>query len=51
MGYNKGQQDLMALLAAKKKPKRKAIVNMGRRFKELVRQIPVVEDSYEEDEN
>ena len=41
----------MVLLAAKKKPKRKALVNMGRRFKESVRQISVVEDSYEEDEN
>ena len=41
----------MALLAAKKKPKRKALVNMGRRFREPVRQIPVVEDSSKEDEN
>ena len=32
----KGQQDMMALLAAKKKPKKKALVNMGRRFKESV---------------
>ena len=47
----KGQQDMMALLAAKKNPKRNALVNMGRRFKESVRQIPVVEDSSEEDEN
>ena len=47
----KGQQDMVALLEAKKKPKRKALVNMGRRFKESVRQIPVVEDSSEEDEN
>ena len=29
----KRQQDMMALLAAKKKPKKKALVNMGRRFK------------------
>ena len=41
----------MALLASKKKLKRKALVNIGRRFKETVRQIPVVEDSSEEDEN
>ena len=41
----------MALLEVKKKPKKKALVNMGRRFKESVRQIPVVEDSSEEDEN
>ena len=41
----------MALLAAKKKPKRKALVNMGKRFREAIRQIPVVEDSSEEDEN
>ena len=47
----KGQQDMMALLATKKKPKRKALVNMGRRFREQVRQIPVVEDSSEEYES
>ena len=41
----------MTLLAAKKKPKRKALVNMGRRFREPVCQIPLVEDSSEEDEN
>ena len=40
----------MALLAAKKTPERQALVNMGSRFKELVRQILVVEDSAEEDE-
>ena len=32
----KGQQDMMALLAVKKKPKKKALLNMGRRFKETV---------------
>ena len=47
----KGQQDLMVLLAAKKKPKRKALVNMGRRFREPISQMSVVEDSSEEDEN
>ena len=47
----KGKQDMMALLTVKKKPKRKALVNMGRRFKETVRQIPVVENSSEEDGN
>ena len=41
----------MALLAAKKKLKTKALVNMGRRFKESVCQIPVVEDLSEEDKN
>ena len=33
----KGQKDMMALLAVKKKPKRKALLNMGRRLKETVR--------------
>ena len=33
----KGKQDLMALLAVKKKPKKKVILNMGRRFKETIR--------------
>ena len=47
----KGQQDMMALLAVKKKPKKKALLNMGKRFKETIRQIPVEEDSSEEDEN
>ena len=47
----KGQQDMMALLAAKKKPKKKALLNMGKRFKETIRQIPIEEDSSEEDEN
>ena len=42
---------MMALLAVNKKPKKRALVNMGRRFKESVRQIPVVEDSSEEDQN
>ena len=42
---------MMALLDVKKKPKKKALFNMGRRFKETVRQIPVGGDSSEEDEN
>ena len=41
----------MALLATKKNPKKKAILNMGKRFKEMTRQIPIEEDSSEEDEN
>ena len=32
----KGQQDMLALLAVKKNPKKKALLNMGRRFKETV---------------
>ena len=47
----KGQQELMTLLASKKKPKRKALVNMGKRFRETICQMPIVEDSSEEDEN
>ena len=47
----KGKQDSMALLAARKKPKKKALFNMGRRFKESIRQIPVMEYSSEEDNN
>ena len=47
----KGRQDMMALLEVKKKPKKKTRVNMGRRFKEKVHQIVVVEDSSEEYEN
>ena len=42
---------MMDFLAVKKKPKKKALLNMGRRFKESVHQISVVEDSSEEDEN
>ena len=33
----KGQQDMMALLVVKKKPEKRALVNMGRRFKESIR--------------
>ena len=33
----KGKEDMMALLAIKKKPKKKALLNMGRRFKETIR--------------
>ena len=47
----KGKQDMIALLAVKKKPKKKALLNMGRRFKESFRQILVLKDSYEEYEN
>ena len=47
----KGQQELMSLLVAKKKTKKKALINMGKRFKGPVRQVQVVEDSSEEDEN
>ena len=46
----KGQQDMMALLAVKKKTKKKALLNMGKRFEETIRQIPVGGDSSEEDE-
>ena len=42
---------MMTFLAAKKKLKMKALVNIGRRFRETDRQMPVIEDSYEEDEN
>ena len=35
LALDKGQQDMMALLEVKKKPKKRALVNMGRRFKEL----------------
>ena len=47
----KGKQDMMALLAVKKKPKKKALLNMGRRFKETIRQILVEEDSSYKDGN
>ena len=51
LALTKGQQDMMAWLAFKKKPKKKALLNMGRRFKETVRQILVGGDSSEEDGN
>ena len=41
----------MSLLVAKKKTKKKALINMGKRFKGPARQVQVVEDSSEEDEN
>ena len=41
----------MSLLVAKKKTKKKALINMGKRFKGPVRQVQVVEESSEEDEN
>ena len=47
----KGKQDMMALLAVKKKQKKKALLNMGRRFKETILQISVGGDSSEEDKN
>ena len=42
---------MMALLAVKKNPKKKALLNMGRRFKDTVCQIPVGGDSSKEDKN
>ena len=50
MTLAKGQQELMTTLTTKKK-KKKALINMGKRFKEPIRQVQVVEDSSEEDEN
>ena len=47
----KGKQELMSLLVTKKKTKKKVLINMGKRFKGPVRQVQVVEDSSEEDEN
>ena len=47
----KGQQELMTLLAAKKKTKKKVVINTGKRFKGPVRQVQIVEESSEEDEN
>ena len=47
----KRKQELMTLLASKNKPKRKALVNMGKRFREPIRQMPIVEESSEEHEN
>ena len=47
----KGQQELMSHLVAKKKTKKKALINMGKRFKGPVRQVQVEEDSSEEDDN
>ena len=43
----KGQQGLMTLLATKNKTKKKALINMGKRFKGLVRQVQIVEESSE----
>ena len=47
----KVKQELMTLLASKKKPKRKSLVNMGKRFRESISQIPIVEDLSKEDGN
>ena len=44
----KGQQELLTLLVAKKKTKKKAFINMGKRFKG---QVQIVEESSEEDKN
>ena len=41
----------MTLLVAKKKTKKKALINMGKRVKGSVRQLQIVEESSEEDEN
>ena len=47
----KGQQELMSLMVDKKKTKKMALINMGKRFKGPVRQVQVVEESSKEDEN
>ena len=47
----KGNQELMTLLVVKKKSKKKALINMGKRFEGPVRQVQLVEDSFEEDKN
>ena len=47
----KGQQEMMTLLKTKKKTKNKAFINMGNKFKGLVRQVQIFEESSEEDEN
>ena len=44
---DKGQQELMAMLVAKKKNKKKALINMRKRFKGPVRQVQIVEESSE----
>ena len=41
----------MTLLAAKKKTMKKALINMGKRFKGPVRQVQIVEQLSKEDEN
>ena len=41
----------MTLLAAKKKTKKKAFINIGKRFIGPVHQVQIVEESSEEDEN
>ena len=46
----KGRKKMMSLLVTKKKTKKKAIINIGKRFKGPVRQVQV-EDSSEEHEN
>ena len=47
----KGKQDLLAPLAKKKKTKKPAILNPGRRFKGLAQPVHVEDNSSEEDEN
>ena len=51
LNLDKGKPKLMSLLVAKKKTKKKDLINMGNRFNGPVRQVQVVEDSFEEDEN
>ena len=47
----RGKQELMTMLAAKKKTKKKAFTNMRKRIKGSIRQVQIVEESSEEDEN
>ena len=45
LNLEKGQQEMMTLLVTKKKTKKKVVINMGKRFKGLVWQAQVEEDS------
>ena len=48
----KGQQEMMALLATKKKTKKRTVIlNMGRRFKGMARLAQIEEASSEEEDN
>ena len=47
----KGKQELMAFMATMKKTKKKAVINMWKRFKGPIRQVQVEEDSSKQDEN
>ena len=51
LNLEKGQQEMMALLVTKKKTKKKVVINMGKRFKDPVRQVQIEEVSFEEDDN